>query len=425
MKKIIFIALSIFSHFALAEKTVCTITINSSDEAEAAKTALAPQGFKFVELTTFDSDDRWLQNACEKKIQCDLLIVSGHFAGMFFGSSGKTLPIEDLENASCSNECDGILKKPKEVFLFGCNTLAGKAQDRRTPEEYRRVLIADGIPNAQAEQVVAFRYSPIGINFSSRMTHIFRNSPSIFGFHSVSPLGKITGPMFKNYFSKISAQNYSSYLDNLKPVQNKHMTSAFAGTALLQEIGRSFKDNSTFPACILNDANKKNTRVEKLLWIKNQLENTSQFEILTYLSEFLKKQSWNKKWNEKEKVVIREIGQIPQLKNQLELIMTAQQDWMKRTQAETLELMLSLEMISLEEQGEKFISLLQLNNPNFGQAEMMYTCGLRVKAHFNPRSISDDQWKKENFRYAVKCLLPPWPASHEIWKYLERFEPQN
>lgn len=98
---------------------------------------------------------------------------------------------------------------------------------------------------------------------------------------------------------------------------------------------------------------------------------------------------------------------------------------MKRTQAETLELMLSLEIISVDEQKQKFVELLQLNNPNFGQAEMMYICGLGVKAHFDPRSISDDQWKKESFRYAVKCLLPPWPASREIWNYIERFEPQN
>ena len=31
-----------------------------------------------------------------------------------------------LEEASCNNSCDGILKKPKEVFFFTCNVLAGK-----------------------------------------------------------------------------------------------------------------------------------------------------------------------------------------------------------------------------------------------------------------------------------------------------------
>ena len=180
---------SVLASVGWAKKTVCSITINSNDEVEAAKKMLPAQDFDFIELTQMGGDD-WFKRACEKKVSCDVLIVSGHFGGTFFGSSQKTLPISELESESCSNQCDSILKQPKEVFLFGCNTLAGKNQDKRTPEQYREVLMQDGFTAAQAEQVVAFRYSPIGINFSSRMAHIFRNTSRIYGFNSVSPLGK-------------------------------------------------------------------------------------------------------------------------------------------------------------------------------------------------------------------------------------------
>jgi hypothetical protein len=37
-------------------------------------------------------------------IQCDVLLISGHFAGSFFGDSGKTLPLRDLEKSAKQGE---------------------------------------------------------------------------------------------------------------------------------------------------------------------------------------------------------------------------------------------------------------------------------------------------------------------------------
>ncbi len=119
-------------HFiCTGKKTVCSMVINSADEINAFKSALSPNAFDFVELTQNKKDSAdWFRNSCAAKIQSDILVISGHFAGTFFGESGLNLPINDLESASCRSECDGILKRPKEVFLFGCNTLAGKKADQ-------------------------------------------------------------------------------------------------------------------------------------------------------------------------------------------------------------------------------------------------------------------------------------------------------
>lgn len=420
----IFILLSAFTSSVLAKKTICSITINSNDEIEAAKKAISPDDFDFVELTQMGGED-WFKKSCQKKINCDVLIVSGHFGGTFFGSSQKTLSMSELENESCSSECDGILKKPKEVFLFGCNTLAGKNQDKRTPEQYRDVLIQDGFTQAQAEQVVAFRYSPIGINFSARMSHVFRNTQRIYGFNSVSPLGKYTGPMFSKYLDTVGPTNYSSYLDQIVPSPNQQMKMAFKGTSFVQEQGREFADKEAFPVCILSSQNKSISRAEKLKWVKSKLEMSSSLETLTFISDFLKTESWNKKWNQEESQIIQEIGQIPHLKTQLELVLASNAAWLKRTQLEVLELMLYLKMISADEQKEKAILLLGLNDADFNQEKMAYICGLNVKMHFDPKKINKDNWNNYFFRNAVKCILPPWPASAEIWKYIERVEQQG
>lgn len=129
------------------EKTVCSMTLNSNEEIELFKDKLTPLGWKFIELIPKNEDpynENWLQLSCEQKVKCDILVVSGHFGGTFFGSSRYRLTTEELESRSCQTTCDGIFNQPKEVFLFGCNTLANKDKDQRTPEEYLQILRNDG-----------------------------------------------------------------------------------------------------------------------------------------------------------------------------------------------------------------------------------------------------------------------------------------
>src|SRR6266550_1364134 len=86
------------------KKTVCTITVNSSDEREAFRRHLPADRYQFVELVERGRTD-WLRSACERKISCDALVVSGHFnAGETFYSdkidNNDFLKIDELERAS-------------------------------------------------------------------------------------------------------------------------------------------------------------------------------------------------------------------------------------------------------------------------------------------------------------------------------------
>src|SRR3954465_12799088 len=71
-------------------ETVCTITVNSSDERDVFRRFLSPERYRFVELVEHGRKD-WLASACEAKVRCDVLVVSGHFAGSEFYSSRPTV----------------------------------------------------------------------------------------------------------------------------------------------------------------------------------------------------------------------------------------------------------------------------------------------------------------------------------------------
>ena len=58
-------------------KTVCTITVNSADERETFRRNLPPDQYQFVELVERHRKN-WLASACEAKVSCDVLVISGH-----------------------------------------------------------------------------------------------------------------------------------------------------------------------------------------------------------------------------------------------------------------------------------------------------------------------------------------------------------
>src|SRR2546423_8399218 len=104
------------------KKTVCTITVNSSDEREAFRRHLPADRYQFVELVERGRAD-WLRSACQQKVSCDVLVVSGHFnAGETFYSdkidNNDFLRIDELERASCSESCPGLFSKLKEWYVF-------------------------------------------------------------------------------------------------------------------------------------------------------------------------------------------------------------------------------------------------------------------------------------------------------------------
>jgi hypothetical protein len=223
---------------AQANPTVCTITINSADEKTVFQKHLAPQGFNFIELTEVDKGkgtSDWFGAACKKNIQCDILLISGHYASHFFGSTGLSLNVAELEGQSCQNTCPGILNSPKEVFLFGCNTLAAQGPQTRTMEEYIQVLRADGHDQGTAERIAESVYGVYGSSNKNRIQRSFLGVPRIYGFSSIAPAGKNVRGLLDQYLSSIP--NYAQYLEHIDNKTNDYLKNALRVTSLAQTNG--------------------------------------------------------------------------------------------------------------------------------------------------------------------------------------------
>ncbi|HUQ27817.1 MAG TPA: hypothetical protein VM051_04450 [Usitatibacter sp.] len=162
---------------ASERKTVCTITVNSSDEKEAMRARLPKGEYDFVELVEKGRGD-WLRSSCERKIQCDALVISGHFnAGEDFYSdkveSHDSLRMDELERASCSESCPGVFSRLKEVYLFGCESL--------NPDSSKYA-------------------SAYGESGRDRMRRLFANVPTIYGFSGPAPVGATAAALLNRYF---------------------------------------------------------------------------------------------------------------------------------------------------------------------------------------------------------------------------------
>ncbi|HXS51603.1 MAG TPA: hypothetical protein VN782_03650, partial [Usitatibacter sp.] len=168
-------------------KTVCTVTVNSADEKEAMRRHLPPGKYDFVELLDRAHDD-WLERACHRHVQCDVLVISGHFnAGETFYSDKvdveASLKMDELERASCSHSCPALFGKLKEVYLFGCESL-----------------------NPDASQYA----SAYGESGRERMRRVFRGVPVIYGFSSHAPVGPAAAMLLDRYFAQGGAAEVGS-----------------------------------------------------------------------------------------------------------------------------------------------------------------------------------------------------------------------
>jgi hypothetical protein len=203
------LAACVLSPLARAEQqTVCTVTINSADEKEAFRRFLPADKYKFVELVERNRPD-WLGSACEQKVSCDVLVISGHHGegNVFFSDSldrGEHLPIQELERVSCSGSCPTLFAKLKEVYLFGCNTLNSTSQ-HTISGEIGRSLVREGFSTEDAARVSRLLGQQRGESSRDRMRLLFKDVPVIYGFSSVAPLGPVAGSVLNRYFHSAGA----------------------------------------------------------------------------------------------------------------------------------------------------------------------------------------------------------------------------
>jgi hypothetical protein len=197
------LALLAFAGFAHADRrTVCTITVNSDDEREVLRRTLPPADYDFVELVERGRPD-WLRGACEKRVRCDVLLISGHFDGgtEFYTDrldQREYLPVEEMERVACSESCPGLFSQLKEVYLMGCNTLNPQPM-RTVPGEVARSLVGAGASPADAQRTADALGERYGESNRDRMRQIFKDVPVIYGFPAKAPLGRYAGPTLERY----------------------------------------------------------------------------------------------------------------------------------------------------------------------------------------------------------------------------------
>lgn len=194
---------------AAQQETVCTVTINSADEQQAFRRFLPASKYRFVELVERNRPD-WLGAACEAKVACDVLLISGHHGegNVFFSDAldrNEHLPIEELERVSCSDSCPSLFAHLKEVYLFGCNTLNPQPQHTISGEIVRS-LTREGTSADDAAKLARLLGQTRGESSRDRMRLLFKDVPVIYGFSSVAPLGAVAGPVLNRYFQNGGAR---------------------------------------------------------------------------------------------------------------------------------------------------------------------------------------------------------------------------
>ena len=198
--------------------TVCTITVNSPDEKEAFQRRLPKDRFEFVELVETGRPD-WLATSCSRGIRCDMLIISGHFAGGSFFSdrleSHDQLPFDEMERVSCSESCPGLFGDLKEVFLFGCGTLSAAAV-QSVEADARRSLERSGHSRAEADRILRALNRNYAESNQDRMRRIFYEVPALYGFGTKAPLGPASASALARYLrSRGSTQEMIRAQENL------------------------------------------------------------------------------------------------------------------------------------------------------------------------------------------------------------------
>src|SRR5437868_12266553 len=242
--RVLLAALLATAGIALAQKqTVCTVTVNSPDEREVFRRHLPEDRFDFVELVEHGRPD-WLRASCQKGLRCDVLLVSGHFAGTEFYSSRfnqtETLPVDEIERAQCSGSCQ-LFSQLKEVYLFGCDTLNPTPVRTATPEVAMSLVREGATPEAARRDAQALAERQ-GESALEHMRRLFPGVPVIYGFSSKAPYGRIAGPMLERYFeagNEVGTGRVSERLHKLFAPASMNVTSGLRDTDPNAEIGRA------------------------------------------------------------------------------------------------------------------------------------------------------------------------------------------
>lgn len=381
--KPIFLFIFLFNLFeaqGMALSRVCSVTLNSSNEINLFKKYFPKDQFEFVELTGFESESGdWLKGACDAQIQCDVLVMSGHYAGTFYGNRGFEVSLESLKKKSCEKTCSGIFRQPQEVFLFGCNTLSTQGAELTNADLYFDNLISNGVDNQDQ-------------SFKNSMRAIFSGVPRIYGFQGKAPLGQDIEPALKAYFEKRRSKDFLQNQDMIPFIQR--ITGNFVSTQ-----GYDLQVN---PMCYLSS---KDDILSKLKWAREALLKTASFDSTTEIKVFL--------YRLQQGSALQDLQKDQRLENELLNVLERAPSGLNSMRLNILEILLLLKKINLNDY-EKYLqeNLFDKSQVGFSYKKAQAICTskaanilfLQLK-HLNPHWFDN-----LNFITAMGCLKPQDPA---------------
>jgi hypothetical protein len=254
---------------AFNKPKICTLTMNSTNEKVLFQKYYKPE-FDFIELTqaygpggrtASINDERWFHKACsDENLICDIVLISGHFGGEFAGDGdGPTLRLSTIKDRAVKGNCKPILEKSKEVYLFGCNTLAEKNLHNRdsrftTYGQYYNHLLHERYEEADAKFITDAKFLPTGFTIREQMQMIFTGPKIIYGFNDVAPTGAAISERLKKFLELRKSEGgltVQSLNEQSEQIKNRDPHGAYWGNKFTDiitnkshaDFGLAFSDN--------------------------------------------------------------------------------------------------------------------------------------------------------------------------------------
>ena len=387
--------------------TVCGITLNSDNEFKAMSRALGPIASS-VELVQYRKHDgqiefepeQWLDETCKSTVDCDVVVISGHFDGIFgHGKLPVFLPLTTLERGACSNSCTGIFQNAKEVYLLGCKSLM-------TNDSQGQSLNLEN-PFARFQS-----------SHHDRMRRLFPNANLIYGYTATGPLGSAFETRFyqsiikqRRHFASLKEPNSIGFLE-----PRPYIVSPLVFTS-----GANFSDEA---------------RIDRERFCRASDQDSSTDKYRAYLELLLQTNGHNYLYSLLESINKKNSDVIFLLKASAEFPLSLRQQLLEWSQSETP---VAIQMMA--HQLSHHLNLISQSTLNRRQIEVLRTVEImqgnvyekinvvcfvgqvipQLSAFFKPGVLIDDQ--SDLAMGMVACLYPKDPQWIKILTLISRQDP--